>query len=197
VIFINKGGDMAYRPYIWRKNNPEKRTEQKRRERVRKSLRDSGILPPIGEPMNDEQQEINNQIGNNDFSYWDKIKKGEKNDGSCDKQVKIKIKPPEYIIWYRAKENAKERKREFNLELSDIIIPEYCPYLGIKLSTSVEDRYQPYYYSIDRIDSNLGYVKGNVQVISKLANTMKNNATIEQLLIFSENIIRLYKPQVL
>ena len=81
--------------------------------------------------------------------------------------------------------------------LSDIIIPEYCPYLGIKLSTSVEDSYQPYYYSIDRIDSNLGYVKANVQVISKLANTMKNNATIEQLLIFSENIIRLYKPQVL
>ena len=66
---------MAYKPYIWRKNNPEKRTGQKRRERVRKSLRDSGILPPISEPMNDEQQEINNQIGNNDFSYWDKIKK--------------------------------------------------------------------------------------------------------------------------
>ena len=32
---------MAYRPYIWRKNNPEKRLEQKRREKVRKALREN------------------------------------------------------------------------------------------------------------------------------------------------------------
>ena len=34
---------------------------------------------------------------------------------------------------------------------------------------------------IDRIDSSKGYVKGNVRVISKRANTLKNNATIEEL----------------
>jgi hypothetical protein len=30
---------MAYRPYIWRKNNPEKTTEQRRRSKVRTGLR--------------------------------------------------------------------------------------------------------------------------------------------------------------
>ena len=65
---------MAYRPYIWRKNNPEKRTEQKKREKIRASLRKKGILPPVGEPLNDEQTKILEQISNNDFSYWDGIK---------------------------------------------------------------------------------------------------------------------------
>ena len=46
---------MAYRPYIWRKNNPEKRLEQKRREKVRTALRKKGILPPVGIEMNQEQ----------------------------------------------------------------------------------------------------------------------------------------------
>jgi hypothetical protein len=187
---------MAYRPYIWRKNNPDKRLEQRRREKIRKSLRDRGILPPSGEPMNEQQQELYDQIGNNDFSYWDTIKKGKKNDGGYDKQTFIKIKSPEYIIWYRAKENSKKSNREFDLELSDIAIPEYCPYLGIRLSTSMEDKDQPHYFSIDRLDSNKGYIKGNIQIISKLANTMKSNATLEELVVFSENVIKLHKPQV-
>lgn len=187
---------MAYRPYIWRKNNPEKRTEQKRREKVRRLLRDRGILPPSGEPMNEQQQEIYNQIGNNDFTYWDEIKNKNLVRDINQESSKTLIKSPEYVIWYRAKENSKRHKRDFDIEVSDIVIPEYCPYLGIKLSTDMNDRNTPNYYSIDRIDSSKGYVKGNVQIISWLANTMKNNATIGQLLVFSENVIRIHKGQI-
>ena len=187
---------MAYRPYIWRKNNPEKRLKQKRREKVRRLLRDKSILPPSGEPMNDKQQEIYDQIGNNDFSYWDEIKNKSLIRDNKQDPYKTLIKSPEYIIWYRAKENSKKSNREFDLELSDIVIPEYCPYLGIKLSTSMEDKDQPHYYSIDRLDSNKGYIKENVQVLSKLANTMKSNATLEELVVFSENVIKLHKTQI-
>lgn len=42
---------------------------------------------------------------------------------------------------------------------------------------------------MDKIIPEKGYVKGNVRVISALANLMKNNATIEQLINFSKNII--------
>lgn len=184
---------MAYRPYIWRKNNPEKRLEQKRREKIRYSLRKKGILPPNGEPMNEQQQEIYNQIGNNDFSFWENIKNINLIRPQDKQKGRTKIKSPEYIIWYRAKENAKKTNREFNLEESDIFIPEYCPYLGIKISTDINDREKPNYYSIDRFDSEKGYVKGNIQIISLLANTMKNNASIEQLVIFSENVLKLHK----
>ena len=183
---------MAYRPYIWRKNNPEKRMEQKRREKVRTSLRKKGILPPVGTQMNQEQLLINEQISNNDFTYWDSIKQRTARSGGIDKQIKVEIQSPEYLIWYRAKESSKEYKREFNLNIEDIIIPTHCPYLGVELTTDSNKYSSPNYYSIDRIDSLKGYVKGNIQIISRFANTIKNSATIEQLITFSRNILKMY-----
>jgi hypothetical protein len=183
---------MAYRPYIWRKNNPDKRLEQKRREKVRRALRDRGILPPVGQEMNEEQIKIDEQISNNDFSYWDSIKSKKTTNGGIDKQIRLKIKSPEYVIWYRAKENSIKRNKEFNLELEDVIIPSHCPYLGVELLFDVEDSNKNNYYSIDRIDSSKGYVKGNIQIISKLANTMKSDSTNEELLTFAENVLKIH-----
>jgi hypothetical protein len=181
---------MAYRPYVWRKNNPEKRIEQKRREKVRRALRDKGILPKVGEEMNEEQSLIDKQISNNDFSYWDSVKLRDKRSGGIDKQIKVEIKSLEYLIWYRAKNNAKEHGREFNLEVEDIVIPKKCPYLNIDLVFDITNSNFENYFSIDRIDSTKGYIKGNIQIISRLANTMKNNATNEQLITFAKNILK-------
>lgn len=88
----------------------------------------------------------------------------------------------ENAILIRAKSRAKKCNLEFNLDITDIQIPELCPVLKIKLVFGSRTGNTP---SIDRIDSTKGYVKGNVQIISHLANTMKNNATPEQLLQFS------------
>jgi len=186
---------MAYRPYLWRKHNPEKRREQKRREKVRRALRKMGILPLVGEEMNEEQKEIDTQISNNNFSYWEQIRKKRPTSGGT--QIKTPIKSPEYIIWYRAKENAKQHGKDFNLTVEDILIPEECPYLGVKLETNFNKynyTHSHNYYSIDRIDSSKGYVKGNIQIISRLANTMKNNATSEQLVTFAKNILKIHNP---
>ena len=181
---------MAYRPYLWRKNNPEKRLEQKRREKVRRNLRALNVLPPYGELMNEEQKLIDQQISNNDFTYWDNVKTKKENNGGV--QTKTKLKSPEYLIWYRAKNNAKEKSLEFNLEIEDITIPTLCPYLGVELLTESNQSRNPNYFSIDRVDSEKGYVKGNIQIISLLANTMKNNATINQLINFCKGVIRLH-----
>ena len=40
--------------------------------------------------------------------------------------------------------------------------------------------------SIDRLDNTKGYVKGNVWVISTLANNMKNSAGFKDLHIFAD-----------
>ena len=79
-------------------------------------------------------------------------------------------------IYDRAKTRATRKGREFNIELSDIDIPLKCPVFNIPLVEETE--YSP---SIDRIDSSKGYIKGNIQIISKRANLLKNNATIEEL----------------
>jgi hypothetical protein len=44
------------------------------------------------------------------------------------------------------------------------------------------------YASLDKIDPSKGYVVGNLQVISKKANSMKSDATIEELRKFVKNI---------
>lgn len=87
----------------------------------------------------------------------------------------------------RAKRRAAIKRLPFNLELSDIVIPEFCPVLGIRmaiaggeLDTAVFGG-QPNSPSIDRIVPALGYVKNNIAVISWRANQLKNNATLEEL----------------
>lgn len=94
---------------------------------------------------------------------------------------------PEWYLYTKAKERAKLKGLEFNIEISDIVIPEYCPILEIKLSKGKYKYYQES-PSLDRIDSTKGYIKGNIAVISVKANTMKNSANRQLLEIFSKNI---------
>lgn len=88
-----------------------------------------------------------------------------------------------------AKTRAYKNNLEFNLELSDIIIPEVCPILEKPFSFGTKENYD-FSPSLDRINNEKGYIKGNIRVISKKANTMKNNATVEELTNFCKNIIR-------
>lgn len=89
-----------------------------------------------------------------------------------------------------AKQRAKRDNLSFNITYEDITIPEYCPLLGIKLNNHlgegnnlVED--SP---SIDKIIPSLGYIKGNVWVISNKANRIKSNATFEELELLVNNL---------
>jgi hypothetical protein len=87
---------------------------------------------------------------------------------------------------------AKEIGLEHNIDITDIIIPDRCPYLNIELTHDLMKGQITTNSSLDRIDSTKGYIKGNVQVISRLANTMKNSATLEQLIEFATNILKLH-----
>lgn len=98
----------------------------------------------------------------------------------------------EVRLYNSCKINAKNRNIPFTLKLEDIEIPERCPLLGIKLTNIMGKGRQQTNASIDRIDSSKGYSKDNIQIISDLANRMKQEATPEQLLEFAHNIIYLY-----
>lgn len=103
---------------------------------------------------------------------------------------KRKIEHPEKVILQAAKARAKEKGWDFNIDASDIIFPTHCPILGVELLKPGSSQYMFNSPSIDRIDSSKGYVKGNVRIISLRANTMKNDANLSELKIFSENIIK-------
>lgn len=77
------------------------------------------------------------------------------------------------------KRRAKVKLINFNLEISDIRIPKVCPVLGIELSFT-NNHHNDSSPSVDRLIPALGYVKGNIQIISNRANRLKNNGTIEE-----------------
>ena len=96
---------------------------------------------------------------------------------------------PNYYMYHAAKKRAKEKDLPFDIELGDVVIPQYCPILNIELIRS-KGTISPSSPTLDKIVPEKGYVKGNIQIISKLSNTMKNNATINQLIDFCKGVIR-------
>lgn len=83
-----------------------------------------------------------------------------------------------------AKQRARRKGLAFNLTPADILIPKRCPALGIVLSYRRTGRHggQKSSPSLDRIIPRKGYVRGNVIVVSHLANMIKNVGTPEQII---------------
>jgi len=89
----------------------------------------------------------------------------------------------------------KKRGKEVNITLDDLLKLWYdqggiCPYTGIQLVPPREGKGVSMYRkaSLDRIDSTIGYVVGNIQFISASANHAKNNMTHEEMIEFCELI---------
>lgn len=78
-----------------------------------------------------------------------------------------------------AKHRSKVQGVPFTIQEKDIIIPTHCPIFGIRLQRN-------YLYggmdspTLDKIVPELGYVPGNIEVISKRANLMKYDGTAEE-----------------
>jgi hypothetical protein len=90
-----------------------------------------------------------------------------------------KLENPAHVLFLQIKSRCKKRNIPFNIEESDIVIPEKCPVLGIDIFFGAKH----FCYnspSVDRIDNDKGYIKGNIMVISYRANTLKNNGTLEE-----------------
>lgn len=79
-----------------------------------------------------------------------------------------------------------------NLKPEDIIINEYCPFFKTKIdfSSATKHLLTKYAYSIDRIDNSKMYLKGNIWIISRFANAIKNDSSLAELKTFSINILR-------
>lgn len=143
-------------------------------------------------------KECNQSLNLNKFSLIEKwnINSGTKN--TC-KKCSIKIRQTEKLnrdwkvdaarlLYKNIKSRCKRIGREFSIELEDIIIPEKCPVFGFELKRENKQTWMcaP---SVDRIDSSKGYIKGNITVVSRRANILKRDATIDEL----EQLLNYYK----
>jgi hypothetical protein len=101
------------------------------------------------------------------------------------------------VLLGQARYRSKKKGIEFNLELSDVVIPKVCPVLKIPLTAgSSSGGPRGCSPSLDRIDNTKGYIKGNVQVISHKANTMKHCADNNELILFANWIKRTYRKVI-
>jgi hypothetical protein len=83
-------------------------------------------------------------------------------------------------LWFEARKRAKEKGLEFTIQPKDIIVPDICPVSLVAMERN-RGKLAPNSYSLDRIDSSMGYIPGNVAVISFKANQIKNNFSLEEL----------------
>jgi hypothetical protein len=104
---------------------------------------------------------------------------------------------PQWKMWQRAKQRAKYKGIEFDLTADDIMIPDVCPATGITINAnsgkSGAYKNSP---SLDRIDNDRGYTKDNIQVLSQCANAMKGAASVDELVKFSQWVLKTYRPDL-
>ena len=65
-------------------------------------------------------------------------------------------------------------------------MPKCCPILGIPLFRKKGRGYADNSPSLDRIKPELGYVTGNVVIVSMRANRIKNNASFKEIVMVQE-----------
>jgi hypothetical protein len=85
-----------------------------------------------------------------------------------------------------ARARAKEKNVPFSIKAKDLVAPDYCPVFGTPLiytrSRHIDRSRLPRENlpSIDRTIPELGYIPGNVAIISLHANTIKSMGTAEE-----------------
>ena len=83
------------------------------------------------------------------------------------------------LVLKQARIRAAKKGIPFKIDEGDINIPDVCPVLGIRLelSSGAPGDNSP---SVDRIIPSLGYIPGNVLVISYRANRVKSDGSAEE-----------------
>lgn len=96
----------------------------------------------------------------------------------CEYSNSYRKRNPNKSRYSLLKSSSKSRGIPFELEEEFFFdIPEFCPVLGIPL----DGRDRDHQWSIDKIKPELGYVQGNVKIISMRANRLKSDSTITEI----------------
>lgn len=111
----------------------------------------------------------------------------------CSRKIARSTDNPAERLYKQSKRSARDRNLEYNLDqkyIQDLLEKQNncCAYSGVTFLHDSKDKTT--YPTLDRIDNNLGYVKGNVCLCTYTVNTMKSNLTTEQ---FKDIITKIYE----
>lgn len=161
---------------IYRQNNREKIREGQRRSVEKNKEHYDNMYKKYKEEHREESRQRANEY------YW------ANKEEVLEKQRVIRNTTPQKHMLIAAKKRAKDSGMDFDLKVEDLFVPQICPILGIPLSTGnlTKEKQSP---SLDRLDNSKGYTKENSWVISSLSNTMKNDASFEELVLFAKWIV--------
>jgi len=169
---------MPYKDPEVRKEKARERRKKKRKEYREKQYRWRRENPERWEKIQKdslERRKADGRIKTNEKNYY------RNNAERVKARVrKARIDRYEKYLVSRISKKAEKLGIPFNLTPEDVLIPTHCPVLGMPLDKESPGQSddKP---SLDRLSPELGYVKGNVKVISMKANRIKNNASVEDL----------------
>lgn len=116
------------------------------------------------------------------------LRRKEKNRGSKDLNRLL------YERFHGLKDRARKKDIQCNIDLQYLhelwnTQKGLCALSGIPMAYYFDSGRVPTNVSVDRINSNLGYIKGNLQLVCMAVNQMKSDLTIEQLKYFCKSIL--------
>lgn len=141
-------------------------------------------------PLTEKQKEYRRRYKEKDAVYQKKYR--EANPGLdkkyYEKEYRVELNkrlrandPIKYLL-VGIKSRCKKNGIPFDITAADLEKPTHCPVLGIELAYCEPSRHHtPNSASLDRIIPSLGYVKGNVIVVSWRANELKKDATLAEM----------------
>jgi len=93
--------------------------------------------------------------------------------------------------------NSKKRKQDYNIDLEYLYQlwetqEGICPFTKQKLELRTHSydsiKNKPYQASLDRIDNNKGYIKGNIRFVALMFNYARNRFSDEQVIDFCKQV---------
>ena len=101
-----------------------------------------------------------------------------------------------YHLFRNAKKRSSRDGIPFSLTIDDIPeVPKVCPVLGFEMVANLGGNGSRFNSpTLDRIRPDLGYIPSNIQIISQRANSIKTNATPEEIQKVAAYMLHLTSP---
>ena len=99
-----------------------------------------------------------------------------------------------------AKQRATKKNIEFDITLEDLVDiynkqKGLCAITGLKMTHDVLNGRTYTNMSLDRIDSQKGYIKDNIQLVCMVVNQMKSDLTYEELYFYCNKIVHSFNSR--